>query len=454
MKPSILKKTVLNLFHKGHSKNLSELIGRVHPVDMALVFPGIRDKERKVFFDQIIDNPNAAKILSEMTDKKLIIKILNGLDHKRIGEIFHHMEPDDAADILGYLPVMDAEAILRLMQREDSIEINKLLRYEPDTAGGMMTPSLVSFHADTDVDDAIKKLKKNRIIDHIIYVYVVDKDSRLLGYLPLNDLLLFPGSTKMGKVINENTFYVKTHIPINEVLRIVNKYHLLELPVVSKGKQLVGVITSDDVMDIMKHENSQKLLKDSGVSYIDDPINASIWEYFKTRSWWLFFCFFAGIATALATQEITEIPINTMSYITMIPLVIMMSVVSSIQTSAATSRNIFLGKLDGDSKIKVLYKEMKLSIIMGIIFGVMSGGFNFGFNQNPKLSCVVALSVFALFPVSTLIGFIMPVLMTRIKRRPSTSFVPFTATVSSLVNVCLYLLISTNLMAIDIIARI
>ena len=161
MKPCILKKTILGLFHKGQSKNLSELIGRVHPADLALVFPSIKDKERAIFFDQIIDNPNAAKILSEMSDKKLVIKILSSLDHKRIGEIFHHMEPDDAADILGYLTLRDAEAILRLMQREDAIEINKLLRYEANTAGGIMTPSFVSFQADMDVDESIKKLKKN-----------------------------------------------------------------------------------------------------------------------------------------------------------------------------------------------------------------------------------------------------------------------------------------------------
>ena len=450
MKPSILKKTILGLFHKGQSKNLSELIGRVHPADLALVFPGIKDKERAVFFDQIIDNPNAAKILSEMSDKKLVIKILSGMDHKRIGEIFHHMEPDDAADILGYLNLRDAEAILRLMRRDDAIEINKLLRYEANTAGGIMTPSFVSFQADTDVDNAIKKLKKGRIIDHITYIYIVDKDGRLLGYLPLSELLLFPGTTEVGKAIKDDTFYVNTHLPVNEVLRIANKYHLIEIPVVSKDKQLVGVITSDDVMDIMKNENSQKFLKDSGASYIDDPLNTSVLEYFKTRFWWLLFCFMMGTVSVVFMQWLLTRSNNVTGYITMLPLVIMMSVVSSIQTSALTSRNIFLGKLDGNSKIRGLYKEICLSIITGIIFGSLSGGVNFAFNQNLKLACVTALAVFILFPVSAFIGFSTPVLMTRIRKLPSSSSIPFTVVVSSLINVCAYLLISTNLMSISI----
>ncbi len=450
MKPSILKKTILNLYNKGQSKNLSELIGRIHPADLALVFPSIKEKERAIFFDHIIDNPNAAKILSEISDKKLVIKILSGMDHKRMGEIFHHMEPDDAADILGDLSLRDSEAVLRLMQREDAIEINKLLRYEANTAGGIMTPSFVSFLADTDVDDAIKKLKKDKTIDLVIYVYVVDKEGRLLGYLSLNELLLFPGTTKMGKTINKETFYLRTHLPVSEVLRIINKYHLIETPVVSKDKQLVGIITSDDIMNIMKDENSQKLLKYSGASYIDDPLNSSVLEYFKTRFWWLLFCFIMGIASVAFMQWLLSRVNNTTGYITMIPLVVMMSVVSSLQTSALTSRNIFLGKLDGKSKIRVLYKEINLSIINGIVFSGLSGGFNFALNQNLKLACVTTLAVFILFPVSAFIGFSTPVLMTRIRKLPSSSSIPFTTTVSSLINVCSYLLISTNLMSISI----
>ena len=454
MKPSILKNTILKLFHKGYSKNLSALIDRIHPADLALVFPSIQDKERKTLFDQIIDDEHAAKILTEITDRKLVAKILNGLNHKRICDVFHYMEPDDAADILGFLPTKDSEAILRLMQKDDATEVNKLLKYEPDTAGGIMTPGFVAVLGDNDVEEIRRKLRKIKGIELIIYIYTVDKESRLLGRVPVSDILIAPDDTKISKITDKNIFYVKSRVPRDEVLRIVNKYHLIEIPVVNKDRQILGIITADDVMDVMKNETTEKLLINSGARHIDDQARASVWKYFKARFCWSLFCFIGGIAAAAAIQGIVPTNIAQLSYLTMLPLVVIMSVISSSQTAASVARSIFIGKLDGEPKIKVLYKEIKLSIVMGILFGAIAGGFDYLYNQHLRMACVIAAGIFILFPVSAYIGFIMPVLMTKIRRIPSNATMPFTATVSFLLNVCIYLLMSTNLLALVIIRRI
>ncbi|MEI6092981.1 MAG: CBS domain-containing protein [bacterium] len=451
MKVSILKRTILKLLQKGQTKSLCELISRIHPADLALVVPSIKLKERKTLFEEVIDDKSCALILSEVSDKKLVIKILNNIDHKRISKIFHHIPTDVAASILSGLKTTDIEAILRLTEKEDATKINGLLRYEQKSSGSIMTPTFKSFHQNLDVDSAIKELRASQATSTSSYIYVTDKSGRLQGYMNLCDLLSAKENSKLSEITWVHNIYVKAHEPIEEVLRKANRYHLIEVPIISKDRMLVGVVTINNIIKIMKNNSSENMLKNVGVPYIEDPINASIWNNLKIRFWWLMFCFIGALAISFVLNK-TIVDVNHItSSLFMIPVVAILSIINSIQTSTSTTRNIFLGKIDGGVKFKFLYNEIKANLFLGIFYGSASGFFSFSFYHQLKLACVTSLCIALVFPVSAILGFMFPVIMTKIKRLPAGISLPFLATISLLICAIMYLLLSTNLMAIDII---
>lgn len=454
MKVSILKRNILKLLHKGQTKKLGELISRIHPSELALVIPSIKPKERKILFEDVIDDKNCALILSEVSDRKLVIRILNNIENKRISKIFHYIPTEVAAGILARLKTSDCEAILRLMQKEDATKINGLLRYEQKSAGSIMSPIFISFNQHTDTELAIKKLREVKTDRTNSYVYVTDNNGRLQGYFHLRDLLSAKQDSKLSEIIWAHNKYVKSNESIEEVLRIANKYSLIEVPIISKDHILVGVVPVSNIMKIMKKDISNNILKNVGASYIDDPINASLWNNLKTRFWWLLFCFVGALFIELAIHQTVSETNSLVISLLMFPLVAIISAINSIQTSTATSRYIFLDKIDGYIKIKFLYNEIKTNIFLGTFYGTLSGLFSFYLHNQIKLACVNALAIAFTFPISAFLGFILPVIMTKIKRSPSGISIPFLVTVSFVICALIYLLLSTNLMAIDIISWI
>lgn len=454
MKVSILKRTILKLLHKGQTKNLGELISRIHPTDIALVVPSIKPKERKTLFEEVIGDKDCALILSEVSDKRLVTRILHNIENKRISKIFHHIPTDVAAGILGRLKTSDSEAILRLMQKEDATKVNGLLRYEQKSAGSIMSPIFKSFRQDTDTETAIKNIRETKEDTKSSCIYVTDNNGRLQGYFHLCDLLSAKQGSKLSEITWGHNKYVKAHEPIEEVLRIANRYSLIEVPIISKDRMLVGVVPISNIMKIMKKDISDNILKNVGASYINDPINASVWNSLKTRFWWLLFCFIGALSIAFTIHQTTNDANSIAVYLLMLPLVAIMSAINSVQTSTATSRHIFLGKIDGSIKIKFLYNEIKTNIFLGTFYGTLSGLFSFSIYNQIKLACVTALGIAFIFPISAFLGFIFPVIMTKIKRLPSGVSIPFLVTISFVICAIMYLLLSTNLMAIDIISWI
>lgn len=447
-KITILQDAILKLLRKGYTRNLRKLIEKVHPADIATVITQIDETEQSRIFQEVKNDEKAANIISEISDKDLVADIINRLDYERICNIFHHLESDDAADIIGLLPQEDAAAILKLMKKEDALEVKKLLKYDPTTAGGIMDPNYFALKKDITAEEGIKQLRGAKDIDMVFYIYVVDDEEILCGVISLRQLILAPNETKISKIMNDDIFYVQTDTDQEEVAKMVSRYDLLAVPVVDENKKLVGMVTVDDVIDVIKEEATEDILKMSGTFAITDILETSIFKYTKARFPWLLACFIGGLVSSRIISFYEHSLSNIIALAAFIPIILGMSGNVGSQSSSIIVRNIALGKIHVKNITKVIIKELKVGLALGILYGILLGGIAFFIYKDiPGFHYVVSISILIAMTTASTIGSIIPLTFEKLNVDPALASGPFVTTVMDIVGVAAYFLTATFLMS-------
>jgi magnesium transporter len=447
-KTRILQEAILKLLRKGYIRNLRKLIEKVHPADIATVITHTDEIEQSKIFQEVKNDETAANIISEISDKNLVAEIINRLDYERICNIFHHIESDDAADIIGLLPKEDATAILKLMKKEDAVEVKKLLKYDPTTAGGIMDPNYFALKKDITAEEGLKELRGAKDIDMVFYIYVVDDEETLCGVISLRQLILAKNETKISKIMNDDVFYVQTNTDQEEVSKMVSKYDLLAVPVVDNDKKLVGMVTVDDVIDVIKEEATEDILKMSGTFAITDILETSIFKYTKARFPWLLACFIGGIISSRIINFYEHSLTKIIALATFIPIVLGMSGNVGSQSSSIIVRNIALGKIHLKNMTRVVFKELRVGFSLGILYGLLLGGVAyFLYKDIPGLHYVVSISILIAMTTAATVGSIIPLSFEKLNVDPALASGPFVTTIMDIVGVTVYFLTATFLMS-------
>ena len=247
-KLQILLDTVRKLVRRGAYPNLTKVIDKTHPADIAALFRYLEPKEQRVLFNLIENAETAAYVLSEI-DHSTGARLLQEIDKEAITEILQEMPYDDAVDIIRNMPEELAEEILSIMQDEHSEEIEQLLRYDEDTAGGIMSTEIFSLNENLTVREAIEELQKSaENVEMVFYIYVTNEHKHLVGVLSLRQLLTVPPHTKLKDIMITDVISVRTDMDQEEVAHLVAKYNILAVPVVDESNKLMGIITVDDVI--------------------------------------------------------------------------------------------------------------------------------------------------------------------------------------------------------------
>ena len=364
-------------------EELEEFFEENHSVDIAESFEELDDSEiLKVF--ELMDDEKKASILEE-ADEELQEKIIDLIDVEEVIDIFGHMSPDDIADILGYIDFQKSKVILENMKRSDANKLRELLGYEEDTAGGIMTTRYIAFKEHLLIKDVMSKIKmiapKTEVIETI---FVLNDKKELIGIADLRDILISPDDTPLSDITNENVISAHAEDDQEEVAMLVSKYDLNVLPVINKKNHMLGIITVDDIIDVIQEENTEDILKLGGVSE-DENIDSSFLFSVKRRLPWLAInlitAFIASTTVGLFSDTISKVVILAAA----MPIVAGMGGNAGTQTLSVTIRGIALGELDTKDTLRIVLKELMVGIINGATLGLLTGFVMFLLHGNPFL---------------------------------------------------------------------
>jgi magnesium transporter len=441
-KLQILLDTVRKLIRRGAFPNLTKVLDKTHPADIAYLFRYLELKEQRVLFN-LIENPEtAAYVLSEL-EHSTGARLLEEIDKETITEILQEMPHDDAVDIIRNMPEELAEEILGIMQDEHSDEIEQLLAYDEDTAGGIMSTEIFSLREDMTVKEAIEVLQESEHVEMVFYLYVTNEHNHLVGVLSLRQLLMVPPSTRLKDIMTPDVISVRTDMDQEEVAHLVAKYNFLAVPVVDETNKLMGIITVDDIIDVMRQEATEDIYKMAGASEEEVFHTYKPFKTARLRLPWLITNLFGGIVTGYLMWLFKITLKEVIALITFIPVITGMGGNVGVQSATIVVRGFATGRIDFTTLRKVLYKEIRVGIIMGLVCGLTLGVVAFVWHHNVYLGMVVGLAMVTAMTVAATMGVLAPAFFKKIGIDPAIASTPFVQTANDITGILIYFATAT-----------
>ncbi len=421
--------------------NLKNL-GQMHPADIAELLRNINHKERLALF-AALDYDMAAQILSEL-DPQSEYQLLRELSSFKISKLIEKMPPDEAADILADLSSEKQKDVLDLMKKEDSKEVQQLLKYDEESAGGLMTTNFLALKDNLTASRAIEALRQfvKDVQEQLVYVYVIDSGNKFIGVLSVKKLITATPNMRLSELVNRNTITVDPGLDQEEVARIVSKYNLLAVPVVDKGGDLLGIITVDDVIDVITEEDTEDIYRMAGISH-EEIYRQSAFRVVRQRLPWLIATLLGGLIVATLIRNFQATLQQVIALAFFIPVITGMGGNIGIQSSTITIRGLATGNIDLKHVRGVIYKEIRQALIMGVVCGLVVGVAAYLFDSNPVLGLVLTVAMFVAILVAAIIGVMVPLLFEKINIDPAIASGPFITTANDITGVLIYFLMAT-----------
>jgi magnesium transporter len=432
---------VEQLIAQKNDAQLEVLLNDMHHADIAEIFDEL-EIEEAIYIFKILDSEITAEILLELEDD-LREKILRGLSAKEIAEELDELDTDDAADIISELSESkQGEVISELEDLEHAKDIVDLLRYDEDKAGGLMEKELVKVNENWTVLTCVKEMRvQAENVTRVHSIYVVDDENRLKGRLSLKDLLTTSTRTPISEVYIPKVDYVKVNTPNVEVARIMQKYDLEAIPVVDEIGRLVGRVTIDDIIDVIKEEADKDYQLAAGISQ-DVEADDSILELTRARLPWLVLALLGGFITVrvLGLFEGAMEEHGKLFFFT--PLIAAMAGNVGVQSSAIIVQGLANNTLRG-SLFKRLIKEVSLSLLNGVLLGIiLSLGSYFLLDVELVISLIITIALISVIIIASLIGTFVPLLLNKFGVDPALATGPFITTSNDICGILIYFTIA------------
>lgn len=430
---------VRRLNRRGAIEHLMKLISKTHPADIAWVYRHLTEQERKAVFDIIVKTDSVGEFLSEL-DTLLVTDLVTGLTPQYMGEILSDMPSDDAVDLLEILPDEVAESIRQHMGKKDREEVEELLQYDPETAGGLMSPDFMYLDEELSAGDAIKSIqKRSEEKEMVFYLYITHGEHKLSGVVSLRELLMHPAERQLKEIMNPNVISVTTDTDQGEVAHVVSRYNILAVPVVDSNYTLVGIVTVDDIIDVIREEASEEFLQMAGAGKDREILLKSTRENAMTRAPWLFASWIGGVTAMLIIGAFEEELLKVIALASFIPVVIGMGGNIATQSSTIVVRGIATGRVNLDEWYKVVLKEMRVGLILGLLYGLFLGIIAFlGFSDPALLGLVVGISIFFCMVMAATLGTVIPLILKRFDVDAAIATGPFVTTSIDILGTLIY----------------
>ncbi len=441
---NILRDTYRRLLRRNARINLVKLTGKTHPADLAEVFRHFSHEEQFEIFSLMKENEHTAEFLVELDDA-LVIELLENERFDRIVSIIKKASTNNQSGILNILEDEKAQSIIELLNAEEQEEIAEIMGYPDDSAGTLMNTEVFTLHENITAGEAIKTLQDQEDAEMVFYLYITDDDDRLVGVISLRALTTTPSSTRLKDIMIKNIHSIRPETDQEDVARIVAQYNYLAVPVLDQDSKLLGIVTVDDVVDVIREEATEDFLRMAGAGKDREILLKSSWENAKARLPWLFASWIGGVLAASIIGIFDDILTNIVALAAFIPVILGMGGNIATQSSTIIVRGMATGRVNIGGEIKLIFKEVKVGLILGTLYGILLGVFaNFAFTDTPdSLGFVVGLSICASMIIAATVGTIIPLILRKLDIDPAIATGPFVTTSIDILGVLFYFLIAS-----------
>lgn len=447
---------ILSLLSEHNFGDLKPLLASMNEVELAYILEELSGAERVLLF-RLMPKELAAEVFVEL-DRDIKEVLLSSLTDAEVKGVVNELFADDAVDLVEEMPANVVKRLLRMSDGETRKTINELLRYESDSAGSIMTTEFISFDCEMTVAEALAKIKRRAIDSETIYTcYVTDKHRVLLGFVTVKTLLLADEEKKISELMDESVIYATTDDDREDVARMLAEYGFLALPIVDRERRIVGIVTVDDAMDVIEEETTEDIAKMAAVLPTGVPyLKRGVFAIFKSRVPWLLLLMVSATFTGLIINSF-EARLNAISSVlfAVVPMMMDTGGNSGSQASVTVIRALSLGELEVSDVWRVLWKELRASLLLGATLGVacflkllLLDNFIFGFVGYTPIRClVISVALVATVIIAKLVGCTLPILAKRFRLDPAVVASPFITTVVDALSLMLYCSLAVAILA-------
>ena len=428
---------------EGNWDQVTSILESLRRSDQAEIFSDLPPEQQQEILP-LLNPENSADILEELEDED-VADIANRIETDRLVEIVDEMEPDEAADLLGDISTEQAEEVLSRIDESD--EVRYLLEHPDETAGGMMTSLDVRILQDMTVDEAIDRLRQlSPLSEEIYYLFIEDNAHHLVGVVSLRDLVVAKPGTMIKDIMDPEPIFIQVGADQEEAARLMQRYDLLALPVVDAHHTLVGMITYDDLLDVLEDEATEDIYRLGGVPK-EQPADVRITSAMRTRLPWLVL----NLLTALVTGLVLSIFESTIAQLAVLaaffPIVAGVSGSAGTQTLTVTVRGLALGDINPKQGLKALGRELLIGLVNGVSIGVIVAMIALIWKDTPILGLVVGAATLLNMICAGLAGVVVPMLMQRLRFDPALASPILVTTTTDTLGYFFYLGLATLMIA-------
>jgi magnesium transporter len=442
-KIDVVLDSVRRLLRIGATANLFNLLQKQHPADLAQVLAELPERDRKAAFSIVGErSPKLAMEAVAELGPEAGAQLLSDRPAEEIAKLLQEIASDDAAALVDYLPEDLSSAVLELMRPKESGQVENLLEYPEKTAGRIMNPNVFALSEDLTVGEAISALQASRDVEMVFYLYVVDGRRHLVGVTSLRRLLLVSPETPLKRIMTPDVTSVRVDTDQEEAARQVASYNLLAIPVVDEENKLVGVVTVDDVIDVIKDEATEDIYRLAGVSG-DERVFTPPMESLRLRLPWLI----VNLATAFLAAAVVGLFEGTIAQVTAVaifmPIVAGMGGNAATQTLTVIVRGLALGELTWVNARKALVKELTVGFVNGVTTGIIAAGLAVLFKGNPMIGLLLGAAMVINLCVAAAAGTLIPLGLKALKIDPALASAVFITTFTDVAGFASFLGLTT-----------
>ncbi len=438
------KENFIQLLSSKEYKKAQSVLTQNNAIDNAKLLESLDPKDCAFAF-RLIPKDEASKVFSCMSSS-MQAHLVDLFTQSELKEVIDSLYMDDTVDLLEDLPANLIKRILASVDPQKRNIINKLCKYPEDSAGSIMTIEYVSLRKEMTVQEALDHIKATGIHKETIYTCYVLENKKLLGIVSAKSLITSNRDTKIEKLMNKNIISVQTHTDQEEVAKLFRKYDLIAMPVLDSENCFVGIVTFDDVMDVMIDETNEDISKMAAIEPNEKGyFETTVWQHAKHRIMWLLILMFSATITGSIITRYENAFQAVPLLVSFIPMLMDTGGNCGSQSSTLIIRGLALGDIKFKDLFRVIFKEFRISLIVGAILAVANGLRIFIQYQNPQIAIVVALSLAVVVILSKFIGCVLPLFANKVGLDPAIMASPLITTIVDTCSILVYFNIAVHI---------
>lgn len=434
---------LLELLDAREFKKLKEKLENMHPVDIVEVMEEVGERQRVLMF-RLLAKEEAAEVFTDM-NSDMREDLINALTDSELEEVMEEMYVDDTVDVVEEMPANVVDRLLKATDEETRKKINALLQYPEDSAGSIMNIEYISLRKEMTVEEAILKIRQVGINKETIYTCYVTEKKKLIGSVDVKDLLTVGESRLIEEIMDENVLCARTLDDQEKVAAMIEKYSLVAIPIIDHENCLVGIVTVDDAMTVLQDEATEDISIMAGVTPNEDSyFGTSVFQHAKNRALWLMLLMLSATVSGEILAHYESAMAIMPILITFIPMLMGTSGNCGSQSSTMVIRGIAVGEIEFKEFFKVVFKEIRIAILVGLMLAVVNGiRVYIMYDQDIMLAIAIGITMIAIVCMAKCIGCTLPLFAKKIGLDPALMAAPLISTIMDTCTILMYFAIIT-----------